>query len=305
MARVALEPQDEEDMLREARISFKSHDFDGALRQLDELTRTNPRMHEAWILQAQCFRAKAMQSEIKAGQVQEALPEWWLFIGEESLNFAFTAQALDCYYQAELLIERDGAEPQLRARLMLGMACARNEAKSDHSHFSNLLSLLAKHPHLKSEVFQEARLRLRYADHFITLLSALERRDLQRQPDNLTLYDAEDIARHAQLLIKADRPWSAIEAIRDGQRWLQGRSDDVHWKLYEQDDREFDQTHDDDARATSTDQVFPLSTQLRGLLGIARLALAEACSEERSIVDEDAEEAIVSQSVDQCKERER
>ncbi|KAF8209519.1 hypothetical protein K438DRAFT_1904162 [Mycena galopus ATCC 62051] len=292
-------------LIGEGNQAYVDGDLPRAIRTMTEVIRIEPRAAPAWSVLAQCYEdqkelANALQLRIMGAHLKQDAEEWDR-LARQSREMGYPQQALYCWAKAYHIDPTN--VPVLWDRAML--AKEMGDLRTTRIAF---LGILQRFPHdltVLSELRKVlvdlndlstcAALFQAAFDHYRTALPSGSVFNPKLEPGGQS-----DIAPEAEaptprfglleILVLADlyntlgEHERAIDVIRKGARWLQGRADQKYWDICA-DDREFDCddvdgnfviTRGADEDADDLDAgYYELDINARQRLAIARIKLGE------------------------------
>ncbi|KAJ6611013.1 TPR-like protein [Mycena sp. CBHHK59/15] len=257
-----------------------------AIRIMREVIRIEPRAASAWSVLAQCHEdmkqdQQALQLRIMAAHLTHDADEWDR-LARQSKNLEYNRQALYCWRKVSSLDPANVNAQWDRASLAREMG----DLKTTRDAF---LSILKRFPH-DLAVLSELRTILVETSDLTTCTKLFKGAFEHYQKaypsghgrDPTTNQDVPGGGfGHMEILVLADLyntvgdHGSAIDVIRQGCRWLQGRAGQRYWDLCD-DDREYDQP--DFQRVVESGPrpgSFPLDVNTRHRLAVARIKMGE------------------------------
>ncbi|KAJ7236030.1 hypothetical protein C8J57DRAFT_1377318 [Mycena rebaudengoi] len=257
-----------------------------AVRIMLEVIRIEPRAASAWSVLAQCHDdmkqdQQALQLRIMAAHLRHDADEWDR-LARQSKDLGYNAQALYCWRKQSSLDPSNVNAQWDRASLAREMG----DLKTTRNAF---LAILKRFPHDLAVLSELRTLLIEMSDltTCITLFQAAFEHYQKKHPsgnghDPTTNRNVPGGGfGHMEILVLADlynitgEHQRAVDVIRQGCRWLQGRVEHRHWDTCD-DDREYDQA--DAKRNTESGPqpgMFPLDVNARHRLAIARIKMGE------------------------------
>ncbi|KAH7927002.1 TPR-like protein [Leucogyrophana mollusca] len=278
-------------LIGEGNQAYVDNDLPGAIRIMQEVIRIEPRASSAWAVLAQCYAdtgepQKALQLRIMAAHLKHDAEEWDR-LANQSRDLGYNQQALYCYSKLYSLDPTNVDALWGRASLakeMCDLRTARHSYLAILKHVPHNITVLTELRPILIELSELALCASLYQDalsHHQTI------RPLGHAIDP-ELNDASTSATFGfiEILVLADlyntmrEHERAIDTIRRGCRWLQGRASQKFWDMCE-DDREYDLPNEDGD--TGVPQrlgdvqpgMYPLDVNARHRLAIARIKLGE------------------------------
>ncbi|KAF9481095.1 TPR-like protein [Pholiota conissans] len=260
--------------------AYVDNNLPEAIRIMQEVIRIEPRAAAAWSVLAQCYEdmkegQKALQLRIMAAHLRHDAEEWDR-LARQSREHGYNQQALYCYRKVYSLDPANVDALWDRAALAKEMGdfrTARNAFLAILKRFPHDLTVLRElHVILVelSELPLCAKLLQDALDHY-----------MKTCPDGIGGggFTKIDLLLLADLYNVLGEHGRAVETIRHGTRWLQGRADQKYWDLCE-DDREYD-PEDWPPRPSSAEGAtvqagnFPLDANSRHRLAVARIKMGD------------------------------
>ncbi|KZT05046.1 TPR-like protein [Laetiporus sulphureus 93-53] len=273
-------------LIGEGNQAYVDNDIPETIRIMQEVIRIEPHAVSAWSVLAQCYAdmnepQKELQLRIMAAHLDHD-EEVWRQLAKRSLELGLNQQALYCYGKAYRLDAT--AVDVLWDRAMLAKEVGELKIARD-----TFLMILKRYPH-DLTVLDEIRpilIELSDLERCASLFEACFAHYQSAFPTGLG-YDhrAEKEVPGGgfglmQLLVLADlyntlgQYEKAIETIRNGCRWLQGRSQQRFWDVCE-DDREYDVI--EGLRGTEgalQPGMYPLDVNARHRLAVSRIKMGD------------------------------
>ncbi|KAF8957215.1 hypothetical protein BDZ97DRAFT_1924824 [Flammula alnicola] len=230
--------------------AYVDNNLPEAIRIMQEVIRIEPRAASAWSVLAQCYEdmrehQKALQLRIMAAHLQHDADEWDR-LARQSREHGYNQQALYCYRKLYSLDPTNADALWDRASLAKEMGdfrTARNAFLAILKRFPHDLTVLRElHTILVelSDLPTCATLLQEALDHYMKIYPSGQGQDAM---SGLVVvgggFTKMDLLLLADLYNVLGEHGRAVEAIRRGTRWLQGRADQKYWDLCE-DDREYD-----------------------------------------------------------------
>ncbi|KAF4563013.1 transcription factor TFIIIC subunit tfc4 [Pleurotus pulmonarius] len=262
-----------------------------AIKRMQEVIRIEPRAHSAWTVLAQCYEdlkenQKALQLRIMAAHLRHDADEWDR-LAKQSRDLGYHQQALYCYRKVNKL------DPS-NIHAFWDLATLSKELGDFKLSRNAFLAILKRFPH-DLNVLNELRTILIELSEF-TLCASLFQHAFDhfaalhpsgRGSDPLTGGDVAgggfglmEILVLADLYNTLEEYERAVNVIRRGCRWLQGRSEQKYWDICT-DDREYD-IPDEDGRSSTQRRngeprpgCYPLDVNARHRLAVSRLKMGD------------------------------
>ncbi|KAJ7033739.1 hypothetical protein C8F04DRAFT_614968 [Mycena alexandri] len=257
-----------------------------AIRIMLEVIRIEPRAASAWSVLAQCHEdlkqdQQALQLRIMAAHLRHDADEWDR-LARQSKDLGYNHQALYCWSKLSSLDPSNVNAQWDRALLARDLGDLRT---TKHA----FLSILKRFPH-DLAVMSELRtvlVEMSDLETCTTLFNAAFEHYQRTFPSGLG-HDPttnSDLPGggfgHLEILVLADLfnttgdHVRAIDVIRQGCRWLQGRGEHRYWDMCD-DDREYDQAHfQRTVESGPQPGMFPLDVNARHRLAVARIKMGE------------------------------
>ncbi|KAI0738457.1 TPR-like protein [Daedaleopsis nitida] len=271
-------------LLGEGNQAYIDANIPEAIRVMQEVIRIEPRAASAWTVLAQCYddmdeKVKALQLRIMAAHLNHDADEW-ADLARRSRSLGYNQQALYCYGKIYHLDPTNVAALWDRAFLA-------KEIGDLKIARSAMLAMLKRLPHNLSVLDELRPILIEMSDlalcaqlfqgafeHFIATFPSGCGMDPQTGADvpggGFTLMH---ILVLADLYNTLGDYTHAIETIKKGCRWLQGRGAQKGWDMCE-DDREWDVAESGVKRSGSGEVepgMYPLDVNARHRLAIARI----------------------------------
>lgn len=277
-------------LLAQANMAFAEDDIPETLNKLQEVIRIEPTVRSAWGTMAVCFAAlnqpdKEIQSRIMEAHLTSNALAQWSALSEQSREMGLVEETLHCLdWAIRSSQEKDRAD-------VMDIMWDRAELLADKGDTKKAalqyLRILEFHPTHGETIRRVVPLlhELGMSDRAISVLQKCAAIDMKAYPDprlagtdptERATYSSDHIATLVDLLILANRPQDALDTIRKGARWLQGRSGETFWDDIQEDDREYDVDRSsnhrkgDLGRRVNMAPIFPLDIEFRIRLGTAR-----------------------------------
>lgn len=227
-------------LIGEGNQAYVDNNLPEAIRVMQEVIRIEPRAVAAWSVLAQCYediegKHKALQLRIMAAHLRHDAEEWDR-LAKQSRTLGYNQQALYCYRKIYSLDPTNVDALWDRASLAKEMGefrTAKNAYFAILKHFPHDITVLRElHTTLVelNELSTCATLLQAALDHYMSMEPSAGDADGVGRMDLLLLADLYNVLGEHQ---------RAIQVIRHGTRWLQGRMDQKFWDICD-DDREYD-----------------------------------------------------------------
>ncbi|KAJ6486311.1 hypothetical protein DFH09DRAFT_1265926 [Mycena vulgaris] len=277
-------------LIGEGNQAYVDGDLPCAIRTMLEVIRIEPRAAAAWAVLAQCYEdqeesAKALQLRIMGAHLKQDAEEWDS-LARQSREMGYPQQALYCWGKGYHLDPTNVAALWDRAILARDLGDLRTTRLA-------FLGILERFPH-DLDILSELRTVLvdlgdlqtcarlfhdafeHYHSTFPTGVGRAAASGLETPGAGFELLEILVLADLYNMLEEHER---AIDVVRKGCRWLQGRAEQAYWDACG-DDREFDCESADIPRAVDEfDDVDPgyyeLDVNARHRLAVARIKLGE------------------------------
>ncbi|KAH8103816.1 TPR-like protein [Cristinia sonorae] len=262
--------------------AYVDNDIEKTMKIMQEVIRVEPRAESAWRVLAQCHEdsgnsERALLMRVMAAHLSND-PDEWDALAERSRSLGFHQQALYCYRKLYNL------DPSNTTALWDRAALAK-EIGELRTAYHSLLAILRKLPH-DLTVLEELRpilIELSELDLCAKLFQGAFDHYFQTFPTGIGInpdtqtevpgggFGLMEVLVLADLYNTLAHYDKAVETIRKGCRWLQGRAKQVFWDNCE-DDREYDaaegiRTGEGDIQPG----MYALDVNARHRLAIARL----------------------------------
>ncbi|KAG0701633.1 hypothetical protein DFH29DRAFT_806009 [Suillus ampliporus] len=281
-------------LIGEGNQAYVDGNISETIRIMQEVIRIEPRASSAWSVIAQCYEdsnepKKALQLRIMAAHLRHDADEWER-LAAQSRDLGYNQQALYCYSKVYSLDPTNVDALWDRASLA-------KEINDLRAARHSLLAILKQFPHDMTVLAELRPILIEVSD--LALCASLYQAALEHyqviqplgpaQPIDSSLTDQlppNQIFGFIDLLVLTDLYNTmaeydrAIQTIRTGCRWLQGRASQRFWDGCV-DDREYDLPREDRGNVTierSGDVQpghYPLDVNARHRLAIARIKLGE------------------------------
>ncbi|KAG1738029.1 hypothetical protein EDB19DRAFT_1895731 [Suillus lakei] len=281
-------------LIGEGNQAYVDGNIPEAIRIMQEVIRIEPRASSAWSVIAQCYEdsnepKKALQLRIMAAHLRHDADEWER-LAAQSRDLGYNQQAIYCYSKVYSLDPTNVDALWDRASLA-------KEINDLRAARHSLLAILKRFPHDMTVLAELRPILIEVSD--LPLCASLYQAALEHyqtvqplgpaQPIDVSLADQpppNQIFGFIDLLVLADLYNTmaeydhAIQIIRKGCRWLQGRASQRFWDGCV-DDREYDLPREDRGNVNierSGDVQpghYPLDVNARHRLAIARIKLGE------------------------------
>ncbi|RDB18196.1 Transcription factor tau subunit sfc4 [Hypsizygus marmoreus] len=260
-----------------------------AVRIMQEVIRIEPRAASAWSVLAQCYEdmnqpQKALQLRIMAAHLRHDADEWDR-LANQSRELGYNQQALYCYRKVYSLDPTNVDALWDRASLAKetgDLKTSRNAFLAILKRFPHDLTVLAELRTILielSELSTCANLFQQAFTHYQKMYPSGRGMDIATNSEisggGFGLMEILVLADLFNTLGEYDR---AVDVIRKGCRWLQGRADQKYWDLCD-DDREYDLPETTRITAGEDGAVapgrYPLDINARHRLAVARIKMGE------------------------------
>ncbi|KAF9459393.1 hypothetical protein BDZ94DRAFT_1199583 [Collybia nuda] len=270
--------------------AYVDSDLPEAIRIMQEVIRIEPRAASAWSVLAQCYadmgeHQKALQLRIMAAHLRHDADEWDR-LARQSREHGYNQQALYCYRKVYSLDPTNVDALWDRASLAKetgDLKTARNAFLAILKRFPHDLTVLGElRPILieLSDLSICANLFQQAFNHYQRIYPSGRGMDAA---SNLEIvgggFGLMEILVLADLFNTLGEHERAIDVIRRGCRWLQGRAEQVYWDACD-DDREYDLPETGPRPGAGEDGSvepggFSLDINARHRLAVARIKLGE------------------------------
>ncbi|KAG6331587.1 hypothetical protein ID866_7502 [Astraeus odoratus] len=278
-------------LIGEGNQAYIDNDLSEAIRIMEEVIRIEPRAISAWTVLAQCYEdkhepLKALQLRIMAAHLRHDAEEWER-LARQSRELGYNQQALYCYSKLYSL------DPS-NVDALWDRATLAKETNDLRTARHSLLAILKRFPH-DNTVLTELRPVLIELTDF-NLCASLYQDALEHNHVIHPLGHAIDLSLSAEgvpvpafglieILVLADlyntmnQYERAVDTIRRGWRWLQGRATQKFWDVCE-DDREYDVPPEEGGvglvrPGDVQPGYYPLDINARHRLAISRLKMGD------------------------------
>ncbi|KAJ7511160.1 hypothetical protein B0H11DRAFT_1700558 [Mycena galericulata] len=277
-------------MIGEGNQAYVDGDLPNAIRIMLEVIRIEPRAASAWSVLAQCYEdqkelAKALQLRIMGAHLKQDAEEWDS-LARQSKEMGYHQQALYCWSKTyhidptnvaalwdRAILAKELGDLQTTRIAFLGIL---TRFPHDLNILSELRTILVDLEDLETcaTLFQDAF--NHYQEKFPSGVGRSAASGLEVPGAGFGLLEVLVLADLYNTLEEHER---AIDVIRKGVRWLQGRREQAYWDMCG-DDREFDCESADVARVVDAiDDIDPgyyeLDVNARHRLAIARIKMGE------------------------------
>jgi len=251
-----------------------------AIRVMQEVIRIEPRAAAAWLVLAQCYEdmhenEKALQLRIMAAHLRHDAEEWDR-LARQSREQGHNQQALYCYRKVYSLDPTNVDALWDRASLAKEMGefrTAKNAYFAILRRFPHDFTVLRElHPTLVelNELNTCAALLQAALDHYISMYPSGQETGGVVGMDLLLLSDLYNVLGEYQ---------RAVQVIRQGTRWIQGRLHQQYWEMCD-DDREYDLEESPPRPSAGEGSQVPsghyeLDTNARHRLAVARIKMGD------------------------------
>ncbi|KAJ7485387.1 hypothetical protein FB451DRAFT_55581 [Mycena latifolia] len=257
-----------------------------AIRIMREVIRIEPRAASAWSVLAQCYEdmkqdQQALQLRIMAAHLRHDADEWDR-LARQSQDLGYTTQALYCWGKLSSLDPSNVNAQWDRALL----ARDTGDLKTTRNAF---LAILKRFPHDLAVLSELRTILVEMAD--LGTCTTLFQAAFAHYQATYSSGHAHDPAADndvpgggfgsMELLVLADLYNTsgdygrAVDVIRQGSRWLQGRAEYRYWDMCD-DDREYDlAAFGRTVESGPQPGMFPLDVNARHRLAVARIKMGE------------------------------
>ncbi|KNZ78575.1 Transcription factor tau subunit sfc4, partial [Termitomyces sp. J132] len=261
-----------------------------AIRIMQEVIRIEPRAASAWSVLAQCYTdmsqpQKALQLRIMAAHLRHDADEWDR-LASQSREQGYNQQALYCYRKVYSLDPTNVDALWDRASLAkeIGeLKTARNAFLAILKRFPHDLTVLAELRPILIEVSELSTCADLFQQAFIHYQNTYPSGRGMDATSNTEIpgggFGLMELLVMADLFNTLGEHENAINVIRKGCRWLQGRADQMYWDACD-DDREYDLPEMPPRGGVGDDGGvepgrFPLDINARHRLAVARIKIGE------------------------------
>ncbi|KAG2056694.1 TPR-like protein [Suillus hirtellus] len=281
-------------LIGEGNQAYVDGNIPEAIRMMQEVIRIEPRAASAWSVIAQCYEdsnepKKALQLRIMAAHLRHDADEWER-LAAQSRDLGYNQQAIYCYSKVYSLDPTNVDALWDRASLA-------KEINDLRAARHSLLAILKRFPHDMTVLAELRPILIEVSD--LPLCASLYQTALEHyqtvqplgpaQPIDPSLMDQPlpnqtfgfiDILVLADLYNTMSESDNAIQIVRKGCRWLQGRAGQRFWDGCA-DDREYDLPPEDQGNMKTERSGdiqpghYPLDINARHRLAIARIKLGD------------------------------
>lgn len=247
-------------LMQQATDAYLDADPEEVISILEEVIRIEPTVRKAWSTLALCFsdqgrHDKAIQARIVEATLTPRSPQPWIDLAHDSIELGLREQTLYCFEQA---IKSSREKDKRDVLDVMWDRVELLENNGDVKEAVAALKAILKVRQHNSEVLTRLVPILLSMDRVSEAVSLLEKcRDFNMKhfprPERgeglrFASYRNSEIATLADLMLMSNEPLNALHTIRQGARWLQGRGHEAWWDEILDDDREFDESRESDAR---------------------------------------------------------
>jgi general transcription factor 3C polypeptide 3 (transcription factor C subunit 4) len=286
-------------LLSEANFAFIDADLPKTIAKLQEVIKLEPAVRSAWATLALCFDElkepqRAMQSRIMEAHLTYQPIGLWVELANASREMEYYEQALYCLSKA---ITSSREKDRIDVIDIMWERCTLLEEINEPKRAAqSYLQMLHYRPQNQSIIRRLIPLLfgLNMLDRAILILQKCEEWNMEAFPDPLLdpammdenvgpdvryTYESSEVVTLADLLLRAGRPQEALDTIRRGARWLDGRGSEEYWDDVVSDDREFDESRDESdregnyGRRVELAPVHYLDPEFRFQMAVARARL--------------------------------
>ncbi|WWD21507.1 hypothetical protein CI109_105993 [Kwoniella shandongensis] len=275
-------------LLGQANMAYIQADYETAIDLFLEVIRQDPYVLASWTTLASCYAEngdieKARQMKFLGAHIENEQETW----RELAMEFRDSNQVEQCIYCLRKALRLDPADVDLLWQLgaiyrQQGQKHRSSDVfkrmlKSDRTLTRDFNFIMDYYP-IMIETHQRpfvTKIQREAFDFHIDAFDSSNDDRRRRDPNTMNLDRVIELADGLLLLDDLDQ---ALEVIRRGQRWLQGRKTQKKWDTYE-DDREYDppgtQRQSADGKETEESEGFPLDISLRQRLALVRIKLGD------------------------------
>ncbi|CCM04149.1 uncharacterized protein FIBRA_06311 [Fibroporia radiculosa] len=273
-------------LIGEGNQAYVDNNLPEAIRVMEEVIRIEPRAASAWSVLAQCYAdlaesQKTLLLRVMAAHLNHDAEEWDQ-LARQSRELGYNQQALYCYRKAFNL------DPT-NVNALWDRASLAKEIGDLKTARSTLVAMLKRVPHNLTVLDELRPVLIELSDLTLcaTLFSEAFAHNHSIFPSGIG-YNPESQQEVPgggfglmHLLVLADlyntlgKYEKAIDTIRKGCRWLQGRAQQVFWDVCE-DDREYDAEGFRCADDELQPGIYPLDVNARHRLAVARIKMGDA-----------------------------
>ncbi|KAJ7143345.1 TPR-like protein [Mycena crocata] len=273
-------------LLGQGNLAYGNGDFTEAIRIMLEVLRIEPRCRSAWVVLARCYEDRKQSQEalklyVMAAHLSHDADEWER-LAQQSRDLKCYRQALYCWGKVvtfdpdnlhaqwdRAMLARDMGDLQRARRVLLSIL---HKRPYDLTVLSEIRTVLVELSDLSTctAVYKHA------FEHYRAIHPTGRGHDPATNRDIPGGGFAElEILVLADLYTVAGDHTCAVDAIRQGFRWLQGRASEQYWDACD-DDREYDQQgFNRVVESGSWPGMFDLDVNARHRLAIARMKMGE------------------------------
>ncbi|KAJ7741412.1 hypothetical protein DFH07DRAFT_837995 [Mycena maculata] len=273
-------------LLGDGNQAYVDGNLPDAIRIMLEVIRIEPRAASAWSVLAQCHEdmkqdQPALQLRIMAAHLRHDADEWDR-LARQSKELGYHAQALYCWGKLSSLDPSNVNAQWDRALLARDMG----DLKTTRSAF---LTILKRFPHDLAVLSELRTVLVEISD--LSTCTALFQAAFEHYQKTYPSGHGHDPAKNGdvpgggfgllEILVLADLHNTAgdhdraIDVIRQGCRWLQGRAEHRYWDMCD-DDREYDKVEfGRTVESGPQPGMFPLDVNARHRLAVARIKMGE------------------------------
>ncbi|KAG6888878.1 hypothetical protein C0995_005133 [Termitomyces sp. Mi166 len=270
--------------------AYVDNDLPEAIRIMQEVIRIEPRAASAWSVLAQCYTdmeqpQKALQLRIMAAHLRHDADEWDR-LANQSREQGYNQQALYCYRKVYSLDPTNVDALWDRASLAkeIGdLKTARNAFLAILKRFPHDLTVLAELRPILIELSELSTCANLFQQAFVHYQKAYPSGRGMDVTSNTEIpgggFGLMEVLVMADLFNTLGEHENAIDIIRKGCRWLQGRADQMYWDACD-DDREYDLPEWPPRGGVGENSGvepgrFPLDINARHRLAVARIKMGE------------------------------
>ncbi|CAG8517969.1 13782_t:CDS:10 [Funneliformis caledonium] len=238
-------------LVGEANLHYVNRDYPRAIEVLQEVIKIDPNIHSAWftlgtIQDEMGCPDKALQLYLVAAHLTPHDGALWKRLGLLSKNHNAVHQAIYCFSKAIRCDHNDVDAIWDRSILY-------SEIREFKKAIDGFNGLLEKIPYDMNVLREITRIQVQMneipqaIDLFLDAFAYYRNRPFPEDPEAEGSFGYSEINIMAELYMLAGDYNSAIDFIKRGVRWLQGRENEIWWD-YINDDREYDEEENLDRR---------------------------------------------------------
>lgn len=283
-------------LLSQANTAYVIDDKETTVAKLQEIIRLDPTVRSAWGTLAVCFAEQGMKERSLQCRILEASLashplSLWVEAANASVKLGYLEQASYCLQKAiKASQEKDRSDVIDLMWERAHLLCELLDLQRGASVFSQMLKYRPYNREIITALIP-VLFSLNKLTKAIDVLQSCADWNMiafpnpqidptllneELGPDAGSTYGASEIATLTDLYLKCGKPYQAIDTLRKGARWLDGRGSETFWNEVE-DDREFDVDRTSRTRLHGRHielaAIHDLDPELRFYLGVARARL--------------------------------